>query len=66
MNSCGKRAIELINASILDQRWKGREQEFINLKMSIESLLETDTEDSIDPESIKRYFTPFFLLAKLE
>lgn len=61
--NCAKRAIELIDASLRDPRWKGKEKEFLSLKEAVEILAKFKEESNA--ESINRYFLPFNDLAAI-
>ena len=56
-----KRASELIEATAMDPRWRGKEEEFQSLKKTVESLAKE--ESVVDSLSINKYFLPFFALA---
>ncbi|MFA6502680.1 MAG: hypothetical protein WCT45_00270 [Candidatus Paceibacterota bacterium] len=63
--SSAARTIDLVDAMLRDSRWKGRELEFRNLKVAVESMVAPEHFGTVGGEAVQRSLAPFFALAAL-
>ena len=55
----GERALELIDLTIEDSRWRGRKKEIFRLRDVVADIFAEAGNFNISPDSLNNYFLPF-------